>query len=139
MVSKLILYIPIIFLFAFPSPARGDAGDKGSAGYQFVDPNKASDYFPYFNNAITGFKYNVQTTPGIIISAILPIMFTLAGLILFAMLILGGFQMMTSAGNPKGADAGKARLTSALIGFAIIFLAYWLTQFMEIIFGINIL
>ena len=32
----------------------------------------------------------------------------------------------------------QGKITSALVGFIIIFLAYWLTQALEIIFGIQI-
>lgn len=72
-------------------------------------------------------------------SALLPYLLTLAGLILFAMLIVGGFTMLTAATDPKKADAGKQQITTAVIGFIIIFAAYWLMQIVEIIFGIKVL
>jgi len=78
-------------------------------------------------------------TPAGIINAILKYVFVLTGLILFGMLIMGGFQMLASGGNPKAAEAGKARLTSAILGFLIVFAAYWITQIVSIIFGIDIL
>jgi len=73
-----------------------------------------------------------------IISAILPYIFAIAGLVLFIFLIMGGFELLTSAGNPESAKKAQEKITSALIGFIIIFLAYWLTQALEIIFGIQI-
>lgn len=77
-------------------------------------------------------------TIGYIISAILPYIFVIAGLILFIFLIVGGFELLTSAGNPESIKKGQEKITSALVGFIIIFLAYWLTQALEIIFGIQI-
>jgi hypothetical protein len=102
------------------------------------------DSVPLFNQAI-GFD-NPQFDPNAdvsiisgIINALLPYLLTLAGLILFAMLIAGGFQMLTAASNPKAAEAGKTRITHAIVGFIILFTAYWLTQILEIILGVNIL
>jgi hypothetical protein len=76
---------------------------------------------------------------GSIISTLLPYLFSIAGLILFGMLIMGGFEMMTAGTDAKKADAGKTRITSAIIGFAIIFAAYWIAQILQIVLGVSIL
>lgn len=85
---------------------------------------------------VPGFNANFVNI-GAIVSAILPWVFGLAGIILLVMLILGGFQLMMSAGDPKAAASAKGKLTGALIGFLIIFCAYWITQIMEKILGLN--
>lgn len=77
-------------------------------------------------------------TLGQIISAFLPYIFIIAGLILFGLLIIGGFGLLTSAGNPEKTKSSQGQIISALVGFLIIFLAYWLTQILEIVFGITI-
>ncbi len=79
------------------------------------------------------------TTPRGIISELLPYLFTIAGLILFVMIVLGGFEMLTGAANPKSQDAGRNRISNALIGFLLLFSSYWLAQLVEIVFGISIL
>lgn len=79
------------------------------------------------------------TTPRGIISKLLPYLFTLGGLILFVMLIWGGFEMLTGAANPKSQEAGKQRMTAAIIGFFLLFSSYWLAQLVQTIFGITIL
>lgn len=73
-----------------------------------------------------------------IISAILPYIFVLAGLILFLILIAGGFGFLTAAGNPESIKKSQAKITNALLGFLIIFVAYWLVQILEIILGVTI-
>lgn len=78
-------------------------------------------------------------TPKGIISHALPILFVLSGLILFIMFIWGGFEMLTGAANPKSQEAGKQRITAAVIGFLIIFASYWIAQIVQAIFGISIL
>ena len=55
------------------------------------------------------------------------------------MLISGGFTMLTAVGNPEAADAGKQRISAALLGFLLLFISYWIIQILEIVLGINIL
>ncbi|HUV42842.1 MAG TPA: TrbC/VirB2 family protein [Patescibacteria group bacterium] len=73
-----------------------------------------------------------------IINDLIPYIFALAGLALLLILIWAGFEMMTSAGDPKKMESAKGRLTGAVIGFVIIFVAYWLIQILEVIFGLKI-
>jgi len=80
-----------------------------------------------------------DATIGDIISALIPYIFTIAGLVLFIMLIMGGFGLLTSGGNPDKVNAAKGKLTSALIGFVIIFVSYWLMKILEIVFGIELI
>ncbi|MBU3935484.1 pilin, partial [Patescibacteria group bacterium] len=81
---------------------------------------------------------NTDLTIGEIISKIIPYIYVLAGLVLFMMLVMGGFSYLTSAGDPDKMKAAQGKITHALVGFLIIFLAYWLAQLLEIIFGIQI-
>ncbi|OGD62284.1 hypothetical protein A2160_00625 [Candidatus Beckwithbacteria bacterium RBG_13_42_9] len=78
-------------------------------------------------------------TLGKVISELLKYIFPIAGLILLFMLIAGGFQLLTSAGNPETTKAGQARVVSALIGFVIVFVAWWLMQIVETVLGFKIL
>jgi hypothetical protein len=75
---------------------------------------------------------------GDIISALLPYVFSAAGLILLLYLIYGGIQLMLSQGDPKAMQASQAKITNAVIGFVIIFLAYWLTQLIGKMLGLEI-
>jgi len=54
------------------------------------------------------------------------------------MLIAGGFQLLTSAGDPEATKKGYAKITWSIIGFLVIFISYWLIQIMEYIFGTTI-
>jgi len=97
----------------------------------------AINFQQLINQALPTFKFKTGTL-GDVISALLPYIFVISGLILFVFLIWGGFELLTSGGDPEKAKKAQARITSALIGFLIIFLAYWLTQILEVIFGISI-
>ncbi len=84
-------------------------------------------------------KATTFSTPRGILSELLPYLMTFGGLILFIMLIWGGFEMLGGAADPKAQQAGKSRITSALIGFILLFSSYWLAQLVQTIFGISIL
>lgn len=85
------------------------------------------------------FKFGANSSIGDIISQLLPYIFVIAGLMLFIFLIIGGFGLLTSGGNPDKMKAAQGKITSAIIGFVIIFISYWLMRILEIIFGISIL
>lgn len=75
---------------------------------------------------------------GAIISSIVPVIFAIAGIILFVMFIMAGFTLLTAGGSADKIKQGSAMMTSALIGFVIIFLAYWIMQIIQIIFGVKL-
>lgn len=72
-----------------------------------------------------------------IINKLLPILFTVAGLILFFYLISGGFDLLLSGGDPKRTEGAKGKITNAVVGFIIIFVAWWLTQILAKIFSVG--
>lgn len=96
-----------------------------------------------FKEVFSGFKFLTQFTEGgsigAIISALLPYLYYLAGLILFGAIIISGFQFLFSAGDPKKTASAKGCLANAIIGFAVIFVSWWLIQILQVIFHLNIL
>lgn len=82
---------------------------------------------------------NDLKTPGGIVSRALTFAFPLAGLILFVMLVWAGFEILVGAPTKKSIDAGKQRATAALVGFLLLFAAYWIFQIVEVVFGVKIL
>lgn len=81
-------------------------------------------------------KGNIKSL-GDLISALIPYIFGISGIILLLMIVMSGFQMLTSAGDPKAMESAQKRLTGALIGFIIIFMAYWIVQFIGRMLGID--
>lgn len=79
------------------------------------------------------------STPGGIISRLLDFAFPLAGIILFVMLLIGGFGMLAGATNKESLKANQQRITSAIVGFILLFSSYWIIRLIEIVFGIKIL
>jgi len=84
----------------------------------------------------SGFAFaSADAKIGLIVEKALPYVFAFAGLGLLLMIVFAGFTMLTSAGDTKKLEAGKGRLTNGLIGFFIIFAAYWLVELLQFIFG----
>jgi hypothetical protein len=86
----------------------------------------------FFGNGNVSSTTNFQTLGSIsgIVSLFLKISFVLAGLILLFYFILGGIGMIGSAGknDPKAAEQAKQTITSAVIGFVVVFTAYWIVK-----------
>ena len=75
------------------------------------------------------------------VSVILFNAIAIASIILLFLLVFGGISMIIGAGqsNPESTAKGKKAITSALIGFLIIFTAYWIIQIVGRIAGLNII
>jgi len=82
-------------------------------------------------------NFGNQITLGSILSKAIDYIFIFAGIGLLLMLLGSGFSFLTSTGDPKKMEKAKGQLTNALVGFLIIFVAFWLVQAAGIIFGIE--
>ncbi len=83
------------------------------------------------------FRFAANPTIANVVGTAIPFIFAFAGIALLLMLMSGGFTMLTSADNPKRIDQGKQKVTYAVVGFLVVFLAYWIVQIMGIVFGIG--
>lgn len=59
-----------------------------------------------------------------LLSSLIPI----GGIVLFIMLIMGGFSFMTASGDPRKAEAAKATITYAIIGIVVLACAFLIIQ-----------
>lgn len=75
------------------------------------------------------------------VSGIIATAISVAGVVLLFLLIGGGIAMISGAGksDPKTVDQGKKASTSALIGFIVVFSAYWIVKLIEVITGIKLI
>jgi hypothetical protein len=73
-----------------------------------------------------------------VLTVLMPTLFAVAGLLLFGYLVWGGFDYLLAMGDPKKAEVGKTKITNAIIGFVLIFAAFWITQIVDYIFKLHI-
>ena len=74
---------------------------------------------------------------GDIINRLLLVLVPLGAIILFLVLIWGGYDFLLSGGNPERVKKGRAKITSALIGFILLVSAYLITKIVSQIFGLG--
>lgn len=98
----------------------------------------AQNFDQYNPLVLESSKAQQLSTPGGVISELLRYIFPFAGLVLFVMIVWGGFEMMTSSVSGKK-DAGKQRVTTAVIGFLLLFATYWIAQLVQVVFGVKFL
>ena len=79
------------------------------------------------------------TDIGQFIAAILTLIFIIAGVLVFVYIVWGGIQWLTSGGDSGKAEEARNRITAALIGLAIIAIAYALVRLISYFFGVQII
>ena len=91
------------------------------------------------NQGIAG-KGAYQSLGGFI-SAILPNIYVVAGIIAFVLVLVAGLMFIINAGKGQSEQAKKwqGTLTASIAGLLIIFLSYWIIQIIEALTGIKIL
>lgn len=92
-------------------------------------------YRDVYPDSGTFFRIESSLTFGTILTALNQYVFPLAGLLLLIYLLYGGFQYLTSGGDPQKTNSAKRIITHALIGFIIVFLAFWIVQIVARILG----
>lgn len=76
---------------------------------------------------------------GSIIGALIQVLFIIAGLATFFQLVLGGFQWITSGGDPKKTEVAGKQITNAIIGLGIVAVSWAIMIILEKFFNIHIL
>lgn len=84
-----------------------------------------------------GIRFLINNKPSFVIQLLLPYLFGAAGIILILNIIVSGYQMMTSAGEPKTIQAAQGKITSSIIGIVIIFISFWIVSLVIKFFGVD--
>lgn len=77
----------------------------------------------------------IETTPSGVLQVVLRYVTMFAGLIILIGIIMAGYNIVTSSGNPEKLQAGKEMLTSAIAGLAMTVLGFVLLR----VIGVDIL
>lgn len=70
---------------------------------------------------------------------IVTLVFVIASLAFFFVVVIGAIQWITSGGDKAGVEAARGRITSAVVGLFIIFSLYAILKIVEGFFGIKII
>jgi hypothetical protein len=76
-----------------------------------------------------------------LVSSMLKNSLVIAGIIFLCLLVFGGITFIASAGSGDTKKSGQAQsaITSAIIGFIIIFSAFFIIQIIQVLTGVQIL
>jgi hypothetical protein len=76
----------------------------------------------------------IPTYVGNVLEAMIP----LIGLLSFVMILVGGFKILTSAGDPKGMAGGKQTITLAVAGIALAIISWLILVLIKNVTGVNV-
>jgi hypothetical protein len=108
-----LILLGLVLIFSQESLAAlnfGDATSLTETGATAAGVSKASD-------------------PAALAASVISALLSLVGVIFFILFIYGGFIWMTAAGNDESVGKAKKIITSAIIGLAIVSLAYVISFF----------
>lgn len=74
-----------------------------------------------------------------LINNIIPNVYIAGGIVIFFMVLVGGFMIISNAGNQDKVKDGGKIITSAIMGLLVLFAAYWIIQIIQVLTGIKIL
>ena len=84
-------------------------------------------------------KFQSLTGIGALATFVVQAGLVIAGVILLFYFILGGLGMVSGAGknDPKQMEQAKATLTTGVIGFIVVLLAWWIVKFILQLLGLQ--
>lgn len=98
----------------------------------------------YFSLGSKNIENVAEYQPGtgglsVILSVVVRNIYIFAAIILFFMIFIGGLGMILNAGNADKQKQSSKTVSSAVGGFAILFISYWIIKLVELIFKVKIL
>lgn len=86
---------------------------------------------------------NLQALNGVeflnkFLPAMITLLFVIASLVSFVLLVIGGVQYMTAGGDKAGTENAKERITHALIGLVLVFSAYAILSLLGTFFDMDL-
>jgi hypothetical protein len=78
----------------------------------------------------------VYTNPAFLVNLLVRNIFIIGGVVLFIMIIIAGFKFVTK--GKEGAQEAQQMLTYSVLGFIIMFSAYWIVQIIALLTGADI-
>lgn len=74
----------------------------------------------------------------VVFERVLQITLPLVGIALFVMFVTGGVKLLTSGGNPEAAGSAKSTMTYAVMGLALMALAFLIFRLIEYFTKVNV-
>ena len=72
-----------------------------------------------------------------VVSELVKFLIPMAGIILLMVMIWGGYDYMISRGQPEKIKSAQAKITTGIIGFALLVFSYIIAKLVATIFGLG--
>lgn len=135
-ISIIFLFLAFAISFPFANPSKISA-DTATSGSSLLEVENVE--IPLSDKLIlkdgTPVKDVFNSTDDMI-NLIVKVVFVGAGIVLFIMIVMAGFALI--GGDSKDKDKAKTTMTSAAIGFIVMFASYWIMQIIQLLTGINV-
>jgi hypothetical protein len=84
--------------------------------------------------------YGIATLKGLegLFANVISIVLGLSGIVLFFMLVSGGFKYLTSGGDSKGMEGAGHTITSAITGIVVLILSLLILRIIENFTGVKL-
>ena len=132
-VASLIIVTLLFAVFVAPAHAQGSAQQQFGSQFQGVCSYAGTEQQACITCATgnggvwTAFGC-IPATPEGLFKTVYPVFTGIAGGIAFLLILFGGFQIMTSAGNPEQLNEGRELVTSAVAGLLLIIFSVFLLK-----------
>ena len=77
------------------------------------------------------------TNLGDLVNKMMEFLIPIAGILLFFIIIWGGYDILLSRGEPEKLDAGKQKITAGVIGMVLLVMSYLIAKTIGFIFGVG--
>lgn len=71
-----------------------------------------------------------------VFTSLISALLALGGVVLFIMLLTGGFKFLTSGGDPKAVEGAKKTMTTAIAGIVLLAASYLILKILSDITGV---
>lgn len=113
----------LLGMLFFANKAQGQIIDND----ELVDPSGSSQAGSFADAA--GFSKSMDNTVGGIVATVIEAFLGLLAIIFIILMIVAGYKWMTAAGNEDKVKEARTQIKNAVIGLAIIIMAYAITYF----------
>lgn len=80
----------------------------------------------------------VPGSPVLALNVAMPYIFGAFGILLLINIVVSGFKIMSSQGDPKSLQEAQVKLKNSGVGLLVIFTSYWIVKFIMQFLGIQI-
>lgn len=126
---RLVAVVTVFFLYAAPQLAQAASPSAGDAVCKAIPASYQETCRTCFDGGGAWTAIGcISSDPSKLVGSILQFAIGIGGGLAFFLILFGGFQIFTSAGNPDGLNAGKELVGGAIAGLLFIIFSVFILR-----------